>query len=155
MEQKKVYLTRTGLEKFKKELDHLISEERSKIAKRIGEAKEYGDLSENSEYTEAKDHQAFVEGKIVELEHVLKNAIIIDENHKSHDNVRVGCKVQVNLEDGNETFFIVGSHEADPDSGKISNESPIGKALLGRKVGDEIEVEVPAGKIKYKIIKID
>jgi transcription elongation factor GreA len=120
----------------------------------IRSAKEYGDLSENSEYSDAKDQQVFVEGRISELEHILKNAVIIDENHTDCASVNVGCTVHVEIESGEAEFKIVGSAEADPEKGWISNESPIGKALIGKKPGDEIEVNVPAGTLKYKVKKI-
>jgi transcription elongation factor GreA len=151
---KEVYLTKAGLEKLENEHKELTTSGRRKIAEMIKTAKEYGDLSENSEYADAKDQQVFIEGRIAELEHILKNASIIDESHTNCSVVNVGCSVHVELEDGEMEFRIVGSAEADPEKGWISNESPIGKALLGKKAGDEIEVTVPAGNIKYKVKKI-
>jgi transcription elongation factor GreA len=151
---KTVYLTRDGLTKLKGELEELTTTGRRDIADRIKIALGFGDLKENSEYADAKDQQVFMEGRIAELEHIIKNANIIDETHTNCKVVNVGCSVNVELETGEMDFTIVGSAEADPEKGWISNESPIGKALLGRKSGDEIEVEVPAGKIKYKIKKI-
>lgn len=151
---KEVYLTKEGLEKLKKEYEDLTTGGRKKIAEMIKTAKEYGDLSENSEYADAKDQQVFIEGRISELEHLLKNAVIIDDSHTNCTVVNVGCNVHVELETGEMEFRIVGSAEADPEKGWISNESPIGKALLGRKSGDEVEVAVPAGNIKYKIKNI-
>jgi transcription elongation factor GreA len=151
---KEVYLTKDGLTKLQKEYDELTTSGRKKIAEMIKTAKEYGDLSENSEYADAKDQQVFIEGRISELEHVLKNAVIIDETHTNCSTVNVGCSVNVELETGDMEFRIVGSAEADPAKGWISNESPIGRALLGKKAGDIVEVSVPAGNIEYKIKKI-
>jgi len=151
---KEVYLTKAGHEKLEKEHVELTTAGRKKIAEMIKTAKEYGDLSENSEYADAKDQQVFIEGRIAELEHILKNAVIIDETHANCTTVNVGCSVNVELEDGEMDFTIVGSAEADPEKGWISNESPIGKALLGKKSGDEVEVTVPAGTMKYRIKKI-
>lgn len=151
---KEIYLTKAGLERLQNEYNDLTTNGRKKIAEMIKTAKEYGDLSENSEYTDAKEQQVFTEGRIVELEHILKNAVIIDESHENCECVNVGCDVHVELETGEMIFKIVGSAEADPDKGWISNESPIGKALLGRKAGEEVEITVPAGTLKYKIKKV-
>jgi transcription elongation factor GreA len=154
MEAKKIYLTKAGFEKLNKEYEQLATEGRKEVADLIKQAKEYGDLSENSEYADAKDKQAFVEGRIAELEHILKNAALIDESHSGCDLVNVGCTVHVELENGEMNYRIVGSYEADPEKGWISNESPLGQALLGKKIGEEVEVLAPAGTIKYKIKKI-
>lgn len=153
--QKKVFLTKEGFEKLKKELDDLASNGRRAVAQRIKQAKEYGDLSENSEYADAKDQQAFIEGRIAELENILKNATLIEETKNSGGIVSVGSTVHVELEGGKEIFRIVGSAEADPEKGFISNESPIGQALLGKKKGEEVEVSVPAGIVKYKVVHIE
>lgn len=150
----KTYLTKEGYEKFQKELDQLLNEERKAVAARIKTAKEHGDLSENSEYSDAKEQQSFVEGRIVELEHILKNAEIIDDNHLSCELVNLGCTVYLEASSKELKYRIVGKHEANPQEGLISNESPIGKALLGKKKGDEVEVSVPAGVTKYKIKKV-
>jgi transcription elongation factor GreA len=154
MEVKSVYLTKEGLEKLKKEYEDLTTSGRKNIASMIKQAKEYGDLSENSEYADAKDQQAFTEGRIAELEHILKNTVIIDDVHTNCEKVQIGCTVHVELESSEMQFKIVGSAEADPEKGWISNESPIGKALLGRGKGESIEIEVPAGTMKYIIKKI-
>ncbi len=154
METKSVYLTKEGYEKLQKEYEELTTSGRKNIANMIKQAKEYGDLSENSEYADAKDQQAFTEGRIAELEHILKNTVIIEENHTNCEKVQIGCTVHVELESSEMQFKIVGSAEADPEKGWISNESPIGKALLGRGKGEEIEIEVPAGKMRYVIKKI-
>ena len=155
METKKIYLTKDGLEKLNTEFEKLSINGRKEIADLIKQAKEYGDLSENSEYADAKDKQAFTEGRIAELEHILKNAELIDEKHTNCACVSVGCTVNVELESGELEYRIVGSYEADPEKGWISNESPLGQALLGRKPGEEIEVVAPAGMIKYKVKKIN
>lgn len=150
-----IYLTEEGFEKLKAELLGLTTTKRKEIAQKIKTAKEFGDLSENAEYTEAKEEQSFVEGRIAELEHILKNAKVVSNTGEKADTVDVGCTVQVHLEGNSYKYRIVGSAEADPEKGHISHESPIGKALIGKKVGDEVEVDVPAGKIKYIIKKIE
>lgn len=152
--QKDIFITKNGYEKMEKELQGLTSNKRKEVATRIKTAKEFGDLSENSEYADAKDEQAFVEGRISELEHILKNAKIIEETPRSKDSVQVGHTVLVELESGEAKFKIVGSYEADPENGLISNESPIGLALLGKKKGDDVEIQVPAGTIRYKVVDI-
>ena len=152
MAKKESYVTKDGLDKLRVELDDLVNVQRKKIAAALKEAKEFGDLSENASWDDAKERQAFIEGRIAEIEHILKNAVEIDESHG--DVVGVGSTVHVELETGEQKFQIVGSTEADPETGKISNESPIGKALLGKKPGDEVEVDVPAGTMVYKIKKI-
>lgn len=154
MEAKKIYLTKEGFERLNKEYEELTTNGRKEVASLIKQAKEYGDLSENSEYADAKDKQAFIEGRISELEHILKNTAMIDEKHENCDQVGVGCTVHVELETGEMEYKIVGSYEADPEKGWVSNESPLGQALLGRKPGEEVEVNAPAGVIKYKIKKI-
>ncbi|MDD5693160.1 MAG: transcription elongation factor GreA [Patescibacteria group bacterium] len=154
MESKKIYLTKEGLERLNKEFEELTSNGRKEVANLIKQAKEYGDLSENSEYADAKDKQAFIEGRIAELEHILKNAEMIDEVHEKCQKIGVGCTVNVEVEDGEMKYKIVGSYEADPEKGWISNESPLGQALLGKAPGEEVEVVAPAGIIKYKVKKI-
>ena len=153
MAKKEFYVTKGGLEKLREELDDLVNVQRKKIAAALKEAKEFGDLSENASWDDAKERQAFIEGRIAEIEHILKNAVEIEESHG--DVVSVGSVVHVELETGVQKFHIVGSTEADPESGKISNESPIGKARIGKKPGDEVEVDVPAGTMVYKIKQID
>ena len=153
MAKKEFYVTKGGLDKLRQELDDLVNVQRKKIAAALKEAKEFGDLSENASWDDAKERQAFIEGRISEIENILKNAVEIEESHG--DVVSVGSVVHVELETGVQKFHIVGSTEADPETGKISNESPIGKALLGKRPGDEIEVDVPAGTMVYKIKQID
>ena len=153
-------VTKEGLKKLKEELEYLKTVRRQEVAQRLKEAISYGDLSENSEYEEAKNEQAFVEGRIIELEQKIKNAKIITE--KKQD-VRHGKEIDIcstvtvtNITDSDEpeTYTIVGSTEADPLDHKISNESPIGKALLSRKKGDTVEINSPSGIIKYEIVNV-
>jgi transcription elongation factor GreA len=155
MTDKPVYLTVEGKKKLEEELDYLTNVRRKEVAAEIQSAKEEGDITENSAYDEAKLAQGFVEGRIQTIEAQLRNAEIIERNGKS-DCVDVGSKVTV-VEDeiGEETYDIIGSAEADPTNGKISNESPIGKALLGAKVGDVVKVETPSGEIAFKVTKIE
>jgi transcription elongation factor GreA len=150
---KPTYLSKDGLEKLRGELDEMVSVKRPEVANRIHDAKEHGDLSENAEYEDAKNEQAFVEGRIQTLEALIKNATIIDENH-STDHVQIGSTVSVESGDGKEHFTIVGSAEAKPAEGRISNESPVGRALLGKKKGEKVVVRVPAGDFTYKIVGI-
>ena len=148
--KKDFYLTADGITKLKDELNDLVANQRPKIAGRLKEAKEYGDLSENAQWDDAKDQQAFVEGRISEIENILKHTVVI-EQPKDKDTVGLGSVVHVEVEDGVQEYTIVGSPEANPEEGKISNESPIGKALIGRKRGDQVEVEVPSGSMTFKI----
>jgi len=150
---KTTYISKDGLDKLRHELDEMLAVRRPEVAQRIHDAKEHGDLSENAEYEDAKNEQAFVEGRIQALESMIKNATLIDEN-TSTDHVQIGSTVKVTGEDGDETFMIVGSAEAKPSNGRISNESPVGRALLGRKKGDKVVVQVPAGDFSYKILEI-
>jgi transcription elongation factor GreA len=150
---KPTYISRDGLEKLRRELEEMVSARRPEIAQRIHDAKEHGDLSENAEYEDAKNEQAFVEGRIQTLESLIKNATIIDEHH-TNDHVQIGSTVKVDGPDGSQSFTIVGSTEARPTEGRISNESPVGRALLGRKKGDKVTVQVPAGDIAYKVVAI-
>jgi len=154
---RKVLITKEGLEELKEKLGHLKTVKRKEIAQRIKEAKEYGDISENAEYQEAKDAQAFLEGEIMELEDTVKNAEIISKDKKkTHDRVRVGSEVEIKNMTKNitETYTIVGSIEVRPLENKISNESPVGRAVLGKKKGEIVELDVLAGKMKYKILNI-
>lgn len=156
MTEKKVVLTYEGLRKIEDELEYLKGQKRREVAERIKQALSFGDLSENSEYDEAKNEQAQVETRIVQLEKLLKNAKVIDEDEVTTDIVSVGSKVKMLDMEFNEEveYLIVGSTETDPDNFKISNESPVGGAVIGRKVGDVVEVEVPIGIVKYKILDI-
>jgi transcription elongation factor GreA len=150
---KTTYISKDGLDKLRAELDEILSVRRPEIAQRIHDAKEHGDLSENAEYEDAKNEQAFVEGRIQTLQAMIKNASLIDE-HTSTDHVQIGSTVQVQGDDGAETFFIVGSAEAKPALGRISNESPVGRALLGKRRGEKVVVRVPAGDFSYTIVDI-
>jgi len=145
------YLTKDGLAELEKELNELRNVKRPEIAARLQESISYGDLSENSEYQEAKATQAFIEGRILELEEILRNAVIIKEGVKSSI-VQVGSKIKVSCGDKKETFLIVGASEASPEEGKLSIESPLGRSFLGKKEGDEVCVDTPGGRAKYRII---
>jgi transcription elongation factor GreA len=151
------FLTRTGFEKLQEELERLRTQKRQEIAQRLHEAMEGGELIENAEYEAAKNEQAFVEGRIKELEILLATARVIDESAIDPDSVHIGMKVTI-LEDNeptSETYIIVGAAEANPALGKISNESPLGRALLGRKEGDKVQVDAPAGSFTVKIMKLE
>lgn len=156
MVNKEVVLTYEGLQKLEQELENLKTVKRREVAERIKQALSFGDISENSEYDEAKNEQAYVEGRIVQLENMLKNAKVIDEDDIKTDVVGVGSKVKIfDMEFDEEVeYHIVGSTEADPAQYKISNESPVGKALLGKKKGNVVEVAVPDGVIKFKVLGI-
>ncbi|HEY8363345.1 MAG TPA: transcription elongation factor GreA [Tissierellaceae bacterium] len=156
MADKDVFLTEDGLKRLENELEELKTVKRKEIAEKIKQALSFGDISENSEYDEAKNEQAQLEDRINKLESMLRNAKIIDKEEITTDKVSIGSRVLVkDLEfDEEMEYTIVGSAEADPYNGKISNESPVGKALLGRKSGDIVDVIVPDGVIKYQIISI-
>lgn len=145
-------LTPRGLERIKQALEQLKNHDRHRVIERIKAAKEFGDIAENSEYEDAKNEQSFIEGRIQELEMIIKRAQVIPED-KDKSRVGIGDKVIVYGE-GKETFEIVDSAEADPESGKISADSPIGQALIGRQVGDSVSVRVPDGQISYKLLSI-
>ena len=155
-EQKKYVMTYEGIKKLEDELEFLKTVKRKEITEKIKVALGYGDLSENSEYDEAKNEQAFVEGRIIQLENMLKNASVIDESEISVDTVNIGSIVKVKDYEFDEEveYLIVGSAEADVMKNKISNESPVGKALMGKKVGDVVDVVVPSGVCKYEILEV-
>ena len=151
-----MYLTSEGATKLQAELDELKGPKRLEMARRLRSAIQMGDLSENADYHKAKEDQAFMEGRIQELEYLLKNAIIVDLDEVSKDAVQVGSCVTVQEGDGpEEQYFLVGAKEADSQHGRISNESPIGKALLGGHVGDVVTATTPGGEIKLKILRIE
>jgi transcription elongation factor GreA len=153
--QQPVYLTARGLEDLRREFDHLVNVKRPALADRLHRAIQQGDLSENADYTVAKEEQSFLEGRIQQIEVMLRNATIIEENSSS-DLVVLGSRVTV-VEQGfeeAETYRIVGQAEADPIKGYVSNESPLGMALLGRRVGDAVTVSAPAGDIVFQVIAI-
>lgn len=148
------YLTKERLEELKEEFERLKKEGRKDIAERLKRAKEYGDLSENSEYSDAKEAQDKLESRIFELDNIIRTAVIIKKNGQK-DVVSIGSTVSVQKNGSkNSTYTIVGSREARPEANLISNESPLGKAFLGKKVGESFEIETPAGKSKYKITEI-
>lgn len=152
MAQQDFYLTAEGIKELKNELEDLVKNKRKEVARALKAAKDNGDLSENSSWDDAKERQAFVEGRIAEIENILKHAKPIKKSSGSI--VAVGSQVHVSLDNGKQVFHIVGSTEANPDEGKISDESPIGQALLGKKVGEIAKIDVPAGTMSYKITKI-
>lgn len=147
------YLSPEGLDKLKDELHYLKTQKRQEIASRLEHAKTLGDLSENAEYQETKEEQSLVESQIVELEEVIRDAVLIKKNHRT-DTVEVGATVRVRSDRGEDTYTIVGSEEASPREGKISNESPLGRAFLGRKLKEKVEVKTPGGTIAYEILEI-
>lgn len=155
-DSKQYIMTAEGVKKLEDELEYLKTTKRREITEKIKVALSYGDLSENSEYDEAKNEQAFVEGRIVQIENMLRNANVVDESEIPKDVVSVGSIVKVKDYDFDEEidFHIVGSAEADPMENKISNESPVGSALMGRKVGDVVEVAIPDGMSKYEILEV-
>lgn len=157
MEEKKNLLTYAGLKKLEDELHDLKVVQRKEVAQKIKEAREQGDLSENAEYDAAKDEQRDIEARIEEIEKILKNAEVVVEDEVELDKISVGCKVKVHdFEYDEDMYFkIVGSTEANSLQGKISNESPVGKALIGAKVDDIVTVELPAGAMKYKVLEIE
>ena len=152
------YISPEGLEKIKEELKERQTTMRQEIAQRLDEAKSLGDLSENAEYSSAKEAQSFNEGRILELNNIIKESTILKPAKKGQKKVRMGAVIEVkimnNSSSGKQVFMIVGSQEVNPDQGKISNESPLGQAFLDREIGDIIEVETPKGKVKYKIMGI-
>lgn len=147
------YLSEEGLEKLRNELHELKTTRRKEIASRLEHAKSLGDLSENAEYQEAKEEQSLIESEIAKLEEMIRDAVLIKKN-RSSDLVQVGSTVRVKSDRGEETYTIVGSEEANPLEGKISNESPLGKAFLGHKAGDKVEARTPAGILSYEIREI-
>ncbi|MGI6081557.1 MAG: transcription elongation factor GreA [Limnochordia bacterium] len=156
MAEKEVVLTPEGLAKLEKELEHLKTVRRREVAARIKQALEFGDISENSEYDDAKNEQAFVEGRVLQLEKLLRNARLIDDDEVDDGVVCLGTRFTLrDLESGEEyEYALVGSAEADPSAAKISNESPVGKAVLGKSVGSVVEVHAPGGLLRYQVVRI-
>ncbi len=150
---KELYISQEGLEKLKEDLNYLKKVRRKEVSERIKKALEEGDISESGEYSEAKEDQAFVEGKIAEIEEKIKNAVIIKKK-KSSQSVDIGCTVTLKSDENVIKYSIVGSSEVDPAQGRISNESPLGKAFIGKKVGEVVEVATPAGTVKYEVLGI-
>jgi len=156
MEEKTQYLTKEGEARLRAELEQLEGPARADLARRLREAIQMGDLSENADYIAAKEEQGFLEGRIQELKYILRNAVIIENNGNHSGVVDLGTTVTIQEEDyPPEIYYIVGSKEADPANGRISNESPIGKALMGKRVGDVVPVETPGGVIHFRITKIE
>ena len=154
---REVILTEEGYEKLQEEIEHLSTVKRREVAERIKEAREFGDISENSEYDDAKNEQAQIEHRIQQLEQKLRNARVVDTEHLSTESVSIGARVT--LKEGRKKstieYTIVGSSEANPREGRLSNESPVGKALLGHKKGEKVDIPAPRGTITYTIVKIE
>ncbi len=151
---KKYLLTREGLVKLNEELKYLVNEKRKEVIERIREAAAHGDLAENADYAQAREEQSFIEGRIQEIEDMIKNAEIITASNQ-HSTVTIGSSVKVQVNGDAKIYTIVGSNEANPLEGKISNESLVGKALLGRKVGEKVKVTTPAGEMQYEVVTIN
>lgn len=151
---KKYLLTPEGLEKLNAELKTLVNDKRKEVIERIREAAAHGDLSENADYAQAREEQSFIEGRIAEIEDIIKNAEIITTNNHHH-HVSIGSTVTVKVNGAEKKYTIVGGSEANPKEGKISNESLVGKSVLGKKAGDKFSVSAPAGDMQYEIISID
>ncbi len=154
-EENKVPLTKTGLAELKKELKELIEVKRPKAVERLVASRKVGDLVEENEYTQAKQELSYIDGRIAELQDVVSRAFIINEGHVNCKEIKLGCKVTVGVDGKRRIFHLVGEWEADPANAKISHQSPLGQSLLGKALGDRVEVEAPAGKIIYTIAKID
>jgi transcription elongation factor GreA len=154
MDDRPVLLTKDGLRQLEEELDQLVQVRRAEVAERIRQARDFGDIAENAEYTDAKNEQSMLEGRIQALETMVRNAVVIEDEPREAGVVAVGASVTVSTEDGDETYAIVGAAEADPLRGRISNESPLGRALLGRRAGDEVEWTSPSGTSKVKILSV-
>lgn len=149
-----MYLTKQGLDDLKKEYNELLNTKRPAIVARLSEARDQGDLSENAEYIAAKEELAFIDGRIEELELLLKQVVLIDDSNHTSNMVELGSQVTVKINSREAVFHVVGEWEADPEQKKISHESPLGKALLGKTVGDEVAVEAPAGTVMYRVVSI-
>lgn len=152
---KRIQITKEGFEELKRELEELVDIKRPKVVERLSNARVQGDLTENSDYLNAKNELEFLDGRIEELQEVLKNAEVISDKKQGGDGVGLGTKVTVKVNGSTHTFHIVGEWEADPAEKKISYTSPLGQALIGKRVGDRVEVEAPAGKIVYEILAIE
>ncbi len=154
MDDKKIYITKDGLSDLKKEYEDLVNIKRPDVLSRVSQARSLGDLSENAEYVAAKEDLSFIDGRIDELEELLKQAIVISESHNNHM-VKLGSNVTLNAQGKKLLYTVVGEWEADPTAKKISHKSPLGQALMGKRVGEKVEVEAPAGKVLYTIKSID
>lgn len=154
MDTKKIYLTKEGLAELKKEYDELVNVKRPNVLEHVSQARNMGDLSENAEYVASREELTFIDGRIDELEIILKQAVVIRDTKTSNHAIKLGSTVTLHVNGKKEIFTVVGEWEADPENKKISHESPLGRVLLGKKVGDKVQVEAPAGKITYAIISI-
>ncbi|MEN9407287.1 MAG: transcription elongation factor GreA [Candidatus Parcubacteria bacterium] len=154
MDAKKIYLTKDGLSDLKKEHEELTKVKRPEVVSRVSAARDQGDLSENAEYTAAREELSFLDGRIEELEDLLKEVVIIQDDGHGSKSVNLGSRVSVKVDGRKEEYTVVGEFEADPMAKKISHESPLGKALLGKRVGETVEVQAPAGKIVYTVVTI-
>mgnify|MGYP002611885235 FL=1 len=155
---KHVYLTKEGLEKLQQDLENMKTVRRKEVAERLKQAIGFGDLSENSEYDDAKNEHAFIEGEIQRMEEMLINVVVIEDGAKVDDGtITIGSKVVIRFvgDDEEEEYKIVGTVEADPMNNRISNESPVGKAIIGHRAGDIVDIEVPTGIVQYEIVKVD
>ncbi len=156
MQKKEIVVTYAGLTKLEQELNELKTVRRKEVADKIKIARDFGDLSENSEYDEAKNEQGIIESRIVELEKILKNVRVVDENELTNEHVMIGSRVKVKCDDGEQQYDIVGPTEADPLNGKISDESPVGGAIMGHGVGDVVAVTLPSGAVvNYQVLLIE
>ena len=151
----KIPLTKPGLARLQEELDNLVEVKRPSVVERMASSRKIGDMAEESEYTQSKQELAFIDGRIEELEEVINNAVLIDDGHNNCQEVKLGCKVTVQNSNKENVFHLVGEWEADPNEAKISHQSPLGQSLLGKKIGEKVEVQAPVGKIVYTITKID
>jgi len=151
----RIPLTKNGLEELKKEYDELVKIKRPELVERLAFSRKIGDMAEENEYTQAKQELAFIDGRITELEEVISKAVLIDEDHGKCQEIKLGCKVTVKNASKEHVFHLVGEWEANPAEARISHQSPLGQSLLGKKIGEKVEVEAPAGKVVYTIIKID
>ncbi len=157
MDTKKIYLTQNGLNHLKKEYEELVKTKRPRILDRVSQARDMGDLSENAEYSAAREELSFIDGRIDEIEELLKQvALIHEEKHKKgkKSGIELGSTVTLHVDGKKEVYTVVGEWEADPKAKKISHESPLGKALMGKVIGEKIEVKAPAGKIVYKVVDV-
>ncbi len=157
MDDKKVLLTQEGLDELKKEHEELVKVKRPEIVERVSDARDMGDLSENAEYSAAREELSFIDGRIEEIEELIKKAVVVKEESSANGknkSIAIGSKVNLKIDGKTETYTVVGEWEADPIAKKISHESPLGKALLGKGTGQIVEVEAPAGKVTYTIVSV-
>lgn len=157
MDKKKIYVTKQGLKQLQEEFEELTKVRRPQVVERVAQARAMGDLAENSEYTAAREELSLITGRIEELSEILKGAVVIEEDHSSSGRrkIQLGSKVTLHVGGKKEVYTVVGEWEADPHEKRISHESPLGKGLMGRSVGEKIEVEAPAGKILYTVVHIE